>query len=255
MKRFVATAHEHLPFLLQVAAAPIDTVPELAATRNLSGQEVMDDDPEYAPTAADVAQEELEEPLMMQNAEAWDNFLDMVRETQRPWPQGAADSDDYRKSRALAHFNCMLKVCNDLLRLKPTMLSWVPHIALFIVPRQMVLLGDPTRRSCDACESWGAMIKKLIKFTTCRRRTTATGTGHVHGESKWTQHLIVGFVQQAFSRACVRESLQHGPENAPFMQRTDAQRKAADKASVTRKAYQREVIPMATIYELAGKIA
>ena len=27
----------------------------------------------------------------------------------------------------------------------------------------MVKLGDPARRSCDACESFGAMLKKIIK--------------------------------------------------------------------------------------------
>ena len=191
---------------------------------------------------------------MMQNAAAWDNFLDMVRESQRPWPQGADDTDEYRKGRALAYFNCTSKVCNDLLRLKPTLLSWVPHIALFIVPRQMVFLGDPTRRSCDACESWGAMVKKLIKHTTCRRVASSTVTHHEGKRGcKWKQTFTVGYVQQAFERACVRESLQHGEENAAYMQRVDARRKAAGKASTTRKAYAREVLPMATIHELAGK--
>ena len=77
--------------------------------------------------------------------------------------QGDADTDDYRKGRAVSWFNKMNVVARDILSLKPTMESWVFHIACFIVPRQMVLLGDPTRRSCDACESFGAMVKKLIK--------------------------------------------------------------------------------------------
>jgi hypothetical protein len=47
--------------------------------------------------------------------------------------------------------------------LKSTLLTWKLHILCFIVPRQLVELGDAARRSCDACESFGAMVKKLIK--------------------------------------------------------------------------------------------
>ena len=41
-------------------------------------------------------------------------------------------------------------VAIDIHELKPTMLTWVPHIMCFIVPRQLVELGDQTHRSCDA---------------------------------------------------------------------------------------------------------
>ena len=107
---------------------------------------------------------------MMANAARWDRFLALVAAAQAPWPQGEADTDEYRKSRALEFFNLAATVFIDLKELKPTGITWVPHIMLFVVPRQMVSLGDPTRRSCDACESFGAMVKKLIKFSTCRRR-------------------------------------------------------------------------------------
>ena len=50
VKRFIANAHLHLPFLLQVAAAPIDCIPELAACVDAQGEEEMDEDVEYAPT-------------------------------------------------------------------------------------------------------------------------------------------------------------------------------------------------------------
>ena len=113
---------------------------------------------------------------MLANASRWDNFLALVAAFQAPWPQGAADTDEYRKERALEAFNVALLVCHDLHELKPTGITWVPHILLFIVPRQMVSLGDPTRRSCDACESFGAMVKKLIKHSTCRRRTGSVRT-------------------------------------------------------------------------------
>ena len=50
VKRFISEAHLHIPILLQLATAPIDSIPELEAIRNAKGQEVMEEDDEYAPT-------------------------------------------------------------------------------------------------------------------------------------------------------------------------------------------------------------
>ena len=240
VKRFLSEAHKHLPFLLQVAAAPADCIPEMVDIQNAAGEEVMEDDDEYEPTAEEIATEEDLEPLMMQNAARWDRFIAYVRATQAPWPQGEPDTDDYRKGRAVEAFNLGCEMGNDLIELKPTLMSWVPHILAFIVPRQMVELGDPTRRSCDACESFGALVKKVIKHATCRRRVKGNAKSTVHNSKfkaeglnyrTWTQAFNVGFVEQAFSRVCVRESLQHGEANAPFMQRKDALRTATGVAS------------------------
>jgi len=239
VKRFIEEAHLHLPFLLQLAAAPADCVPEMAAMANADGEQEMEYDDEYAPSPEEIEQEEQEEPLMMRNADRWDRFLCLVRLLQRPWPQGAADTDFLRKERAVEVFNLGARVANDLLALKPTMQTWVPHILVFIVPRQMVLLGDPTRRSCDACESFGAMVKKLIKHTTCRRRVCgAQKMQHVSSADstkRWQQTFNRGYVEQAFRRVTVRESLQHGPENADFLQRADACRTAKGKTSTYSK--------------------
>eukprot|EP00966_Prymnesium_polylepis_P044118 1022938-Prymnesium_polylepis.1 len=133
---------------------------------NERGEQVLEEDDEYAPTAEELEQEEREEPLMMQNAARWDRFLDLVRAIHEPWPQGELDTREYRERRAVQAFNLSAKCAHDLLELKPTLQSWVPHVSVFIVPRQMVELGDPARRSCDACESFGAMFKKLIKHST-----------------------------------------------------------------------------------------
>ena len=170
VKRFVAEAHKHVPFLLQLAAAPADCVPEMAAFAGVDGAQAMELDDDYAPTEDEVAAEEADEPLMMLNAARWDRFLAHVRCGSAEWPQGDANTDDYRKGRAVDWFNHMNAVALDCLAVKVTMESWVFHIGCFIVPRQMLLLGDPSRRSCDACESFGAMVKKLIKFATSRRR-------------------------------------------------------------------------------------
>ena len=141
------------------------------------------------------------------------------------------------------------------------MASWVFHIGAFIVPRQMVELGDPARRSADACESFGAMLKKLIKHATCRRRRTvdASGakslTGGEGSQQLWKTAFTVGYIQQAFRRACVRESLQHGPENAPFLQRADARRTAIGRATVSRKCVgDSPVPPFPSVYEASSAL-
>ena len=118
------------------------------------------------------------------------------------------DTLEYRKQRALEYCNLARGVSRALHELKPTLASWVPHIACNIVPRQIVALGDPSRRSADACESFGAVSKKVIKFLTCRRDISAT-----HGR---------GFIEQAFRRLSVRAGLVHGVANPPYLQRHDA---------------------------------
>ena len=116
VKRFLAEAHIHLPFLLQLASAPIDVV-DCVAEDEGAGLEYESDD-EYAPTSDEVAEEEKAEPLMIEHAQAWDNFLEWVRLIQTPW---ASDSDEYRKSRAVSWFNCARRCSRDLYTLKPTM--------------------------------------------------------------------------------------------------------------------------------------
>ena len=105
------------------------------------------------------------------------------------------------------------------------MQSWVPHVSCFIVPRQIVLLGDPSRRSADACESYGALIKKRIKHMTCRRRTIdADGNPYskqTRGKNAWKQTFTRGYLEQVFRRGCVSEALLHGPENLPYLGRTE----------------------------------
>ena len=260
VKRFLSTAHIHIPFLLQIAAAPADCVPEMADLANDAGEQQMEFDPEYAPTDAEVEQEEKEEPLMMKNAARWDNFLNLVRASQAPWPQGEPDTDDYRKGRAVEAFNLGGLCANDILELKPEHLTWVLHILVFIVPRQMVLLGDPTRRSCDACESFGAMAKKVIKHATCRRCVMGTeqtehGKKAADGSSRrWKQTFNVGFIEQAFRRVSVRESLQHGEVNAPYRLRVDARRTSAGKATKCTKFTEGTPQPMRSVHSLVTEI-
>ena len=218
----------------------------------------MEFDEEYAPTEEEIAEEEAEEPLMMQNAASWDNFIEYVRLCQAPWAAPDDDTDDYRKARAVEFFNAGScapsprppasaewhpasagnKVANDLLRLKPTIQSWVPHVMCFIVPRQILKLGCPSRRSADSCESFGAWLKKNIKHRTCRRHMTTAGKAPSEhqrrtsrGITKWTQHFRKGYMQQVFTRACVAEKLNYGAENEPFLQRADWKRLRSGKST------------------------
>ena len=261
VKRFIKEAHLHLPFILQIAAAPAEVVAEMAACANADGEQEMEDDDEYAPTDEQVAAEEALEPLMMENAARWDRFLAYVRAISAPWPQDEGDTDAYREGRALEAFNLGNAVAIDVHELKPAMLTWVPHIVSFIVPLQLVALGDATRRSCDACESFGAMAKKIIKHATCRRPLRVEPSAHkAKGAGgcdtrRWKQTFKVGFIEQAFKRLCVRESLLHGEENAAYLQRADVRRTATGKATASRlKLDGSPVAPMPTVYQMAKEL-
>ena len=70
----------------------------------------IDEDDDYAPSAEEIAAEEQEEPLMMSNAGAWDDFLEYVKLVQDPWTSPDADTDNYRRKRALELFNAGVSV-------------------------------------------------------------------------------------------------------------------------------------------------
>lgn len=218
VKRFLHEADQHLPFLLQLAAGQSDVSAETLAATNENGEEEMDlSGDEFEPTAEEVAAETSELPLLQLNAERWDTFLKWVAGIETPWDE---DSLEYRKQRALQYCNGARATARALHELKPTMQSWVPHIACNIVPRQIVELGDPSRRAADACESMGACTKKVIKHLTCRRNTSAK--------------FRVGYIEQAFRRLSVRSELLHGVDNMPFLQRKDALLLGLGRSSVVR---------------------
>ena len=205
VKRFIHEADLHLPFLLRLSSGCIDVCDETAAHTNAAGEEEMDiSDDEFAPTAEQVAAAEVEDSLLLKNSSRWDRFLSWVRDIETPWGD---DTDEYRRARALQYCNGARATSRDLLELKPTMASWVPHIACNIAPRQIVRLGDPARRAADSCESFGATAKKTIKFLTCRRRVS--------------EKFSRGYIEQAFRRLVVHADLLHGAENAPYLQRAD----------------------------------
>ena len=118
---------------------------------------------------------------------------------------------------------------------------------MFVVPLQILWYGDPARRSCEACESFGAMCKKVIKHLTCRRNVS-DGTHHQKSGKSWLQAFKKGWVQQTFERICVRESLLHGIENSRYLSREDhallAQGKSSKNIVVQRQRQPRAIQEM-----------
>ena len=215
VKRFLAEAHLHLPFLLRVAQSAPDT-DGMDVNADEDGNMQLEEDDELFLDDDDLEQAEHEhEDELALHASYWDHFLDMVRETQRPWADEAGDTDDYRKGRAVQAFNFSNVVACDLYALNPELAGWVLHVMCFIVPRQIVPLGNPSRRSCDACESLGAVVKKTIRHLSCRRRITR-GEGsvrHVNGKVvrvKFTR----GYIEQVMRRISVRADHPRGRKHS-----------------------------------------
>ena len=253
VKRFISEAHIHIPFLLRLANAPPEVsgvyqeveldgaLLPLPLPSPLSpppslylcvpaedGAYQAHEDDELFLTPEELEAEAQEEPQMMAHAAMWDRYLAYVAKTQEEWAAAPADTDEYRKGRAVEYFNlgtrsylCTLLLLyslhplyflllilyqphsytgaatvRDLYALNPALAGWVPHVLVFIVPRQIVPLGDPSKRSCDACESLGAKIKKIIRNNTCRRRPTGT-TKHAHrsadGKRLWLSTFTRGY--------------------------------------------------------------
>ena len=254
VKRFLSEADLRLPLLLRLAAAPAEIADAASAAEitNDAGEiELEFEDDEEEPTVDEVEAEEREEGTMMKHANYWDDFLAWVREISAPWTE---DTDEYRERRAVAAFNtgarrraaprrpaaltrlwprplvtlrlrrAGTKFYRDLLELSPNLQTWVPHVIVYVFPRQIVELGEPARRSCDACESLGAVIKTIIKTLTCRRRINVM-TLHQRSRNgkvtEWTQAFSRGYIQRTLERVSVRSQLSFGEENAPFLQRKD----------------------------------
>jgi hypothetical protein len=218
VKRFLHEADQHLPFMLGLSSGQIDVSEDIAAVTNASGEEAMDvSGDEFEASAEEVEAEAARMPLIGLNADRWDRFLTWVRGVELPWADEAADTDEYRRVRALQYCNDARACSRDLYDLKPTMASWVPHIACNIVPRQIAELGDPSRRAADACESYGACAKRVVKHLTCRR---AISVGYSRG-----------WVEQAFRRLVVRSSLIHGEANESYLLRKDVELLGAGRHS------------------------
>ena len=235
VKRFCNEAHIHLPFLLRVAQSAPDMDGVDMPTNDAGELELEEDDELFIDDDdREQAAEEVTNELEL-HASYWDHFLALVRWTQEPWADEDDDTDEYREGRAVEAFNLGNAVACDIVALNPDIQGWVLHVMCFIVPRQIVPLGNPSRRSCDACESLGAVVKKTIRHLTCRRMVTR-GEGGVRKGGKGGSHNLRftrGYIEQVFRRMTVRSELIHGAANIPYLLRGDY--RLLGKGKVARK--------------------
>lgn len=96
----------------------MEVIPESVQHGEQGAESMNFEDDEFAPTEAEIAAEEREEPEMMRHADMWDHYLEWVRAIQAPWDE--SDSDSYREKRAVEYFNHSMRCSRDLHELKPT---------------------------------------------------------------------------------------------------------------------------------------
>ena len=100
--------------------------------------------------------------------------------------------------------------------------SWVEHISYCSCYR-----GRLSRSATHAgalvmhVSHLGLASRKLSSISTCRRNLQPKQT-RAQADAAWRSSFTVGWVEQAFKRIVVEESLQHGEENREYMLREDA---------------------------------
>lgn len=185
-----------------------------------------------------------EMPRVLADAQSWDRFRALCY-AMRTFTQ---DDTDYRKQRAVEAFNAAGHVMAEYKRLNPQAVSACPHVALCVVPRQMVEHGDPGRRSTDHSESYGASIKESIHRRCLRRRKAMVATTHHRRNNKgevtksWTQRaLSVSRVMQTFRDQTVRERVTRDEESLPYLLRQHYKLAATGFSTVGEAAAKDEV--------------
>ena len=64
------------------------------------------------------------------------------------------------------------------------------------------------------------MFKKTVKHLTCRR-DVSHGSRYTRKGKEWQQTFTKTYLEQAFERVTVRQTLIHGEANMPYLQRED----------------------------------
>lgn len=238
-KVVMSQAIKHIPVLLEFAHTGTDDIraavnAELqgAAGRSRNGVSSCTENDEDFTWAGDSdgsgesEEEEHEEDLenssrMMRDARAWDHFRQLC------FAMRAFEKDDieYRRQRAVEAFNAAALTMGEYKRLHPDALSACPHVALCVVPRQMVAHGDPGRRGTDHSEAYGASIKDSIHRRCLRRRKGVQATLHHRRNADgsittWRQKaLSFSRVMQTFRDQSVRERLMRDEQSVPYLLR------------------------------------
>ncbi|KAL1514466.1 hypothetical protein AB1Y20_003565 [Prymnesium parvum] len=221
-KVVIGQAIKHIPILLEFVHAGEDEVIAEKERSNVDCEEDFDwqrgeDDDE----GSDHDDPDTEARILL-DAKAWDSFISLVHSV-RPFER---DDPPYRQERAVETFNAAASVMEHYKRLHASAQSACPHVALCVLPRQMVEHGDPNRRATDHSESYGASIKDGIHRRCLRRKKAVESVTHRRRDSNgliiksWTQRgLGVSRVMQAFRDMSVRECLLREEESVPYLLR------------------------------------
>lgn len=236
-KVIMSQAFEHIPILLEYAHASKSDLEEqvndgqrqerppphagVPLHRNEDDDFTWEgDDEDFAPEE-DTDDDDVV-PRMLRDARSWDKFRTLCY-AMRPFE---ADDSEYRKVRAVEAFNAAADVMEEYKRLNPQAVSACPHVALCVVPRQMVAHGDPGRRGTDQSESYGASIKDSLHRRCLRRKKSAQAELHRRRDKDgnvtktWLQRaLSVSRVMQTFRDQSVRERLLRDDESVPYLLR------------------------------------
>lgn len=253
---------QHVPAMLEFAhAEEEDIAEELAADDGPPPRTAADDEAftwagsgrggeeESGSEETDGEQSDTEDELSeeLKDARSWDAFAGFVYACRS---FDGCDDPTYREERAVEAFNAARKVMQEYNRLFPGFLSSVPHVALCVVPRQMIEHGDPNRRSTDHSESFGAAVKDTVHRRCLRRRKETESKLHKRrkasatGKRQWTQRpLSVSRVMQTFRDTAVRALIMLDEGSEEFLQRrhvvtmTTGFATAGDREVKEREAY------------------
>ena len=275
--QFVHTPQEEI---LEAVAAAVEAEPEAEPVGNKRKQrsttpasttadddfdldEPEDDDEggdeeeagEDADDADDTTGDELS--TIERHAGAWDKLLKLVRAV-RPFED---DSREYREARGVETFNAAAGVVKEYKRLFPGAKSACPHVALCVVPRQQVELGDHERRGADHSEAYGASIKDNLHRRTLRRKVSKISTTHKKLKkdgttSTWTQGpLRVGRVMQVYRNMAVSERVIRDEGSTKYLQRKHFKLKSTGFATAAKaaKAQCEEAVSEETIESVVSR--
>jgi hypothetical protein len=252
-RRLMEDASKYLPHMLMLAHAPASAGPaarealEVAKADRKEGPPAPtdaddeDDDGDYdePPTAEEIAANEVESPVLMKCARAWDTFFVLADYESRLFIE---DTDKYRAERMVAYFNAEVACKRVLIDLGVYDHSFNSHIGMCVVTRQIMEDGDPGKRGCNVNEAFGAKCKDVIHNLVCRRVQKTEKTMHKKQKADgtlqtWQQAFRVGRIAQTFRHMCIRKKMIDDPRYTHLRQRKDmailhtgrANRKAAVK--------------------------
>ena len=146
---------------------------------------------------------------------------------------------------------------HDCIQFNPGSESYLYHIGLCILPRQILTDGDPGSRACDVCEAAGAHVKYSLHNLCCKRKVSGT-TKHSKSRDNaecvsWEQSFTVSRVVQTFRRMVMRRKLIDDPTYAHLLQRQDVEVKKTGQASKRVKSFY-EGMSQQQIHDLSGAV-